>query len=182
MVSFWFESIRDLDWVREGVSGSFRACIIGWWRSKPLQMKLPVTTSLSSPGLAFTLLLLKHFFLSQYSQTHEILEWSLFLKNLFRKQWLHPPIHTLALIACVIFGIARRSNKSILKEINPEWSSEGLMLKLKRQYLILKQDRRYEWGVVAALTAGNLQWNRPTVREFLFPRTCHCEFLEWPLF
>ena len=28
----------------------------------------------------------------------------------------------------------RRSNQSILKEINPEYSSEGLMLKLKPQY------------------------------------------------
>ena len=29
---------------------------------------------------------------------------------------------------------ARRSNQSILKEISPEYSLEGLMLKLKRQY------------------------------------------------
>ena len=29
---------------------------------------------------------------------------------------------------------ARRSNQSILKEINPEYSMEGLMLKLKLQY------------------------------------------------
>ena len=29
---------------------------------------------------------------------------------------------------------ARRSNKSILKEVNPEYSLEGLMLKLKLQY------------------------------------------------
>ena len=29
---------------------------------------------------------------------------------------------------------ARRSNQSILKEINPEYSSEGLLLKLKLQY------------------------------------------------
>ena len=29
---------------------------------------------------------------------------------------------------------ARRSNQSILKEINPEYSSEELMLKLKLQY------------------------------------------------
>ena len=29
---------------------------------------------------------------------------------------------------------ARRSNQSILNEINPEYSSEGLMLKLKLQY------------------------------------------------
>ena len=31
---------------------------------------------------------------------------------------------------------ARRSNQSILKEISPEYSLEGLMLKLKLQYLI----------------------------------------------
>ena len=30
---------------------------------------------------------------------------------------------------------ARRSNQSILKEINPEYSLEGLILKLKFQYL-----------------------------------------------
>ena len=29
---------------------------------------------------------------------------------------------------------AKRSNKSILREINPEYSLEGLMLKLKLQY------------------------------------------------
>ena len=31
-------------------------------------------------------------------------------------------------------GITRRYNQSILKEINPEYSLEGLMLKLKLQY------------------------------------------------
>ena len=31
---------------------------------------------------------------------------------------------------------ARRSNQSILKEINPEYSLEGLMLKLKLQNLV----------------------------------------------
>ena len=30
--------------------------------------------------------------------------------------------------------IARRSNQSILKEMSPEYSLEGLMLKLKLQY------------------------------------------------
>ena len=30
--------------------------------------------------------------------------------------------------------MARRSNQSILKEINPEYSLEGLMLKLKLQH------------------------------------------------
>ena len=34
----------------------------------------------------------------------------------------------------VVPWTARRSNQSILKEINPEYSLEGLMLKLKLQY------------------------------------------------
>ena len=33
-----------------------------------------------------------------------------------------------------VLGTARRSNQSILKEISPEFSLEGLMLKLKLQY------------------------------------------------
>ena len=33
-----------------------------------------------------------------------------------------------------VFWMARRSNQSILKEISPEYSLEGLMLKLKLQY------------------------------------------------
>ena len=40
-------------------------------------------------------------------------------------------------------GIARISNQSILKEINPEYSLEGLILKLKLQYfghLMLRTD------------------------------------------
>ena len=36
---------------------------------------------------------------------------------------------------------ARRSNQSILKEINPEYSLEGLMLKLKLQYFGLLMGR-----------------------------------------
>ena len=33
-----------------------------------------------------------------------------------------------------VLWIAKRSNQSILKEINPEYYLEGLMLKLKPQY------------------------------------------------
>ena len=33
-----------------------------------------------------------------------------------------------------VLWIARRSNQLVLKEINPEYSVEGLMLKLKLQY------------------------------------------------
>ena len=38
-----------------------------------------------------------------------------------------------ATIELRVIWAARRSNKSILKEINPEYSLEGLMLKLKLQ-------------------------------------------------
>ena len=34
----------------------------------------------------------------------------------------------------MLFWTAKRSNQSILKEIDPEYSLEGLMLKLKLQY------------------------------------------------
>ena len=38
---------------------------------------------------------------------------------------------------------ARKSNQSILKEINPEYSLEGLMLKLKLQYFFYLMQRAY---------------------------------------
>ena len=44
---------------------------------------------------------------------------------------------------------ARRSNQSILKEISPEYSLEGLMLKLKLQYfghLMRDPDAGRDWG------------------------------------
>ena len=39
---------------------------------------------------------------------------------------------SMAMCVCVL--TARRPNQSILKEISPEYSLEGLMLKLKLQY------------------------------------------------
>ena len=52
-------------------------------------------------------------------------------------------------------GVARRSNQSILKEINPGISLEGMMLKLKLQYFghlmqrvdsLEKADAGRDWG------------------------------------
>ena len=42
----------------------------------------------------------------------------------------------------IVLWTARRSNQSILKQISPEWSLEGLMLKLKLQYF-----GHLMWGV-----------------------------------
>ena len=55
---------------------------------------------------------------------------------------------------------ARRSNQSILKEINPEYSLEGLMLKLqyvghlmRRTDSLEKTDAGRDWGQVEKGTA-----------------------------
>ena len=37
-------------------------------------------------------------------------------------------------LTCLLYRTARRSNQSILKEISPGYSLEGMMLKLKLQY------------------------------------------------
>ena len=39
----------------------------------------------------------------------------------------------------------RRSNQSILKEINPEYLLEGLLLKLKLQYLVTRCKQLTRW-------------------------------------
>ena len=54
--------------------------------------------------------------------------------------------------------IAKRSNESILIEINPEHSLEGLMLKLKRQYFGHLTDRTNSWE--KTLMMGNIEGKR----------------------
>ena len=53
---------------------------------------------------------------------------------------------------------ARRSNQSILKEINLEYSLEGLMLKLKLQYFGLMQ-RPWYWERLKARERVNRGWD-----------------------
>ena len=59
--------------------------------------------------------------------------------------------------------IARRSNQSILKEINPEYSLEGLMLKLKLQsfgHLMQRSD-----SLEKTLMPGKIEGRRRRGRE-----------------
>ena len=51
---------------------------------------------------------------------------------------------------------ARRSNQSILKEINPEYSLEGLMLKLKFQYFgnLMQRTNSLEKTLILGKTEG----------------------------
>ena len=84
---------------------------------------------------------------------------------------------------------ARRSNKSILKEINPEYSLEGLMLKLKLQYfghLLQRADslektlmlgkiegkRRREWQRIRRLDSiiDSMDMNLSKLREIVEDR------------
>ena len=59
---------------------------------------------------------------------------------------------------------ARRSNQSILKEINPEYSLEGLMLKLKLQYFdhLMGRTNSLEKTLVLGQTEGKKRrgWQR----------------------
>ena len=52
---------------------------------------------------------------------------------------------------------ARRSNQSILKEINPEYSLQGLMLKLKLQYFghLMGRADSFEKTLMLGRTEGN---------------------------
>ena len=57
---------------------------------------------------------------------------------------------------------ARRSNQSILKEINPEYSLEGLMLKLKPQYLghLMRRTDSLEKTLMLGKIEGRRGWQR----------------------
>ena len=58
---------------------------------------------------------------------------------------------------------ARRSNQSILKEISPKYSLEGLMLKLKLQYfghLMQRMDSFEKILLLAKIEGGSRGWQR----------------------
>ena len=57
----------------------------------------------------------------------------------------------------------RRSNQSILKEINPEYSLEGLLLKLKHQYFghLMQRADLFEKTLMLGKTEGKRrEWQR----------------------
>ena len=59
---------------------------------------------------------------------------------------------------------ARRTNQSILKEINPDYSLEGLMLKLKLQYIgyLMQRDNSLEKTLMLGKIEGKRRrgWQR----------------------
>ena len=61
---------------------------------------------------------------------------------------------------------ARRSNQSILKEINPEYSLEGLMLKLKLQYFghLLRRTHSLEKTLMLGKIEGRKRRGRQRMR------------------
>ena len=59
--------------------------------------------------------------------------------------------------------IARRSNKSILKGISPEYSLEGLMLKLKLQYFAHQMQRTDSFEKILML--GKIEGRRSRGRQ-----------------
>ena len=65
-----------------------------------------------------------------------------------------------------VLWTARRSNQSVLKEINPEYSLEGLMLKLKLQYFghLLKTANSLEKTVVLGKIEGRRRRRKQRIR------------------
>ena len=61
---------------------------------------------------------------------------------------------------------ARRSNQSILKEISPEYSLEGLMLKLKHQYFghLMRRADSFEKTLMLAKIEGGRRRGRQRIR------------------
>ena len=61
---------------------------------------------------------------------------------------------------------ARRSNQSILKEISPECSLEGLMLKLKLQYFghLMRRADSFEKTLMLGKTEGRRRKGRQRMR------------------
>ena len=61
---------------------------------------------------------------------------------------------------------ARRSNQSILNKINPEYSLEGLMLKLKLQYLgyLMRRTDSFEKTLMLGKTEGRRRRGRQRMR------------------
>ena len=62
--------------------------------------------------------------------------------------------------------IAKRSNQAILKKLNPEYSLEGLMLKLKLQYFGHLMGRNYslEKSLMLGKTEGKRRRRRQRMR------------------
>ena len=61
---------------------------------------------------------------------------------------------------------ARRSNQSILKEISPEYSLEGLMLKLKLQYFghLMRRTDLFEKTLILGKIKGRSRSRRQRMR------------------
>ena len=61
---------------------------------------------------------------------------------------------------------ARRANQSILKEISPEYSLEGLMLKLKLQYFgyLLQRTHSFEKTLMLGKTEGRRRRGQQRMR------------------
>ena len=61
---------------------------------------------------------------------------------------------------------ARRSNQSILKEINPEYSLEGLMLKMKLQYFghLMQRADSFKKTLILGLIGGRRRRGQQRMR------------------
>ena len=71
---------------------------------------------------------------------------------------------------------ARRSNQSILKDINPEYSLEGLMLKLKLQYFDHLMQRADSLG--KTLMLGKIEGRRKRGQQRIRWLDCNADLMD----
>ena len=64
--------------------------------------------------------------------------------------------------------MTRRSNQSVLKEIKPEYSLEGLMLKLKLQYFghLMRRADSFEKTLMLGKIEGRRRTGQQRMRQF----------------
>ena len=85
--------------------------------------------------------------------------------------WIYKNLNCAQILACWrrlfrVPGTARRSNQSILKEISPEYSLEGLLLKLKLQYFshLMQRTDSLEKTLMVGKTAGRRRRGQQRMR------------------
>ena len=71
-----------------------------------------------------------------------------------------------SILACRIPWTTRRSNQTILREISPEYSLEGLMLKLKLQYFgyLMRRTDSFEKSLMLGKIEGGRRRGQQRMR------------------
>ena len=123
------------------VLGQEGKSLMGWWESLPADIYFPFSTQYIVKAMVFLVVM------------YRCESWTIKKAEHWRtdafKLWCWRRFSRVP-------GTARRSNQLILEEINPEYSLEGLMLKLKLQYFghVMRRAKSLEKTLMLGKTEG----------------------------